>query len=126
MLAIGEGLAKNTKLQSLNMRGNRVKINGIKEFVRSCYQNSKLALKSVDFSQNQLCDQGGYLLCKGFKFLRCLETLSLRGNTLAEESGDILSLLVKENRSLLRVNLELNLIKPQILAEIDKQCRQNR
>ena len=37
-----------------------------------------------------------------------------------------MSLLVKENRSLLKVNLELNLIKPQILTEIDKQCKQNR
>ena len=52
--------------------------------------------------------------------------MNFRGNTLAEESGDILSLLVKENRSLLKVNLELNLIKPQILTEIDKQCKQNR
>ena len=60
------------------------------------------------------------------KFLNGLETLNFRGNTLAEESGDILSLLVKENRSLLKVNLELNLIKPQILTEIDKQCKQNR
>ena len=34
------------------MRGNRVKLNGIKELVRSCFQNSKLALKSVDLSQN--------------------------------------------------------------------------
>ena len=102
------------------MRGNRVKMNGIKEFVRSCFQNTKLALKHVDFSQNQLCDQGGYLLCKGLKFLNSLESLNFRGNTLAEESGDILSLLVKENRSLLKVNLELNLIKPQILTEIDK------
>ena len=37
-----------------------------------------------------------------------------------------MSLLVKENRSLLKVNLELNLIKPQILTEIDKQCKLNR
>lgn len=105
------------------MRGNRIKMNGIKEFVRSCFQNSKLALRNIDFSQNQLCDQGGYLLCKGLKFLKHLESCSFRGNTLAEESGDILSLLVKENRSLLRVNLELNLIKPQILQEIEKQCK---
>ena len=96
----------------LNMRGNRIKMNGIKEFVRSCFQNNKLALRNVDFSQNQLCDQGGYLLCKGLKFLKNLESCNFRGNTLAEESGDILSLLVKENRNLLRVNLELNLIKP--------------
>ena len=37
MLAIGEGLFKNCRLQVLNMRGNRVKMNGIKEFVRSCF-----------------------------------------------------------------------------------------
>lgn len=45
---------------------------------------------------------------------------------MAEESGDILSLLVKENRSLLKINLELNLIKPQVLSEIEKQCKQNK
>jgi len=112
MLALGEGLFKNTKLQVLNLRGNRVKMNGIKEFVRTCFQNGKLALKQIDFSQNQLCDQGGYLLCKGLKFISGLETLNFRGNTLSEESGDIVSLLVKENRSLLKVNLEMNLIKP--------------
>ena len=65
-------------------------------------------------------------MCKGLKFLKNLESCNFRGNTLAEESGDILSLLVKENRSLLKVNLELNLIKPQILQEIEKQCKQNR
>jgi hypothetical protein len=37
MLAIGEGLLKNNKLQSLNLRGNRIKMNGIKEFVRTCF-----------------------------------------------------------------------------------------
>jgi len=51
-------------------------------------------------------------LCKGLKFIKGLESLNFRGNTLAEESGDILSLLVKENRSLLKINLELNMIKP--------------
>lgn len=126
MLAIGEGLFKNNKLQQLNVRGNRIKLNGIKEFVRSCFQNSKLALKSIDFSQNQLCDESGYLLCKGLKFINGLETINFRSNTLAEESGDILSILVKENRSLLKINLELNLIKPQVLSEIEKQCKQNR
>ena len=60
------------------------------------------------------------------KFIDSLETINFRGNTLAEESGDILSLLVKENRSLVKVNLELNLIKPQVVQEIDKQCKLNR
>ncbi len=52
MLAIGEGLFKNNKLQTLNLRGNRIKMNGIKEFVRSCFQNNNLVLRNVDFSQN--------------------------------------------------------------------------
>lgn len=37
MLAIGEGLFKNTRLQVLNVRGNRVKLSGVKELVRSCF-----------------------------------------------------------------------------------------
>ena len=37
-----------------------------------------------------------------------------------------MSLLVKENRNLHKVNLELNLVKPQILQEIEKQCKVNR
>ena len=50
----------------------------------------------------------------------------MRGNTLAEETGDIISLLIKENRTVVKVNLEMNLIKPQVLTEIEKQCRLNR
>lgn len=52
MLAIGEGLFKNQKLQVLNLRANRIKINGIKELVRSCFQNAKLPLRQIDLSQN--------------------------------------------------------------------------
>ena len=63
------------------------------------------------------------MLCKGLKFITCLENINLRGNTLAEDSGDILSLLVKENRRLVKVNLDLNLIKPTVLTEIEKQCK---
>ena len=47
----------------------------------------------------------------------------MRSNSLAEEAGDILSLLVKENRSILRINLEMNLIRPCVIAEIEKQCK---
>ena len=57
------------------------------------------------------------MLCKGFKFIKGLESLNLRGNTLGDETAGILSLLVKENRTLTKVNIELNLIKPQIVAE---------
>ena len=111
MLAIGEGLFKNTRLQVLNVRGNRVKLNGVKELVRSCFQNSKLGIKSLDFSQNQMCDQAGYLLCKGLKFIKGLESLNLRANTLGEESAEIISLLVRENSNLTKVNIELNLVR---------------
>ena len=61
-LAIGEGLVKNIRLQTLNVRGNLIQINGIREIVRACYENNKLALRHVDFSSNDLCDQAGQLL----------------------------------------------------------------
>ena len=58
-LAIGEGLNKNTKLITLNLRGNQIKMNGVREIVKACYENSKLCLRHVDFSSNHLCDQAG-------------------------------------------------------------------
>lgn len=45
---------------------------------------------------------------------------------MADESADILSLLVKENRSLTKVNIELNLIRSSVVSEIEKQCKQNK
>lgn len=51
-LAIGEGLLKNTRLQTLNVRGNLIQLNGIREIVRACYENNKLVLKHLDFSSN--------------------------------------------------------------------------
>ena len=50
--AIGEGLVKNSKLQTLNVRGNLIQLNGIREIVRACYENNNLVLKHIDFSSN--------------------------------------------------------------------------
>ena len=83
MRCIGEGLSKNQKLQTLNLSRNRININYIREFVRSCYENSKLVLRNVDFSYNQICDQAGFLLAKGLKFVQSIESLNFKSNSMA-------------------------------------------
>ena len=112
MRCIGEGLAKNNRLQFLNLSRNRIKINCIKEFVRSCYENPKLALRHVDFSYNQIDDQAGFLLAKGLKFVKSIESLNFRSNSLSQEAGDIILFMVKENRNITLCNLDVNMIKP--------------
>lgn len=44
MTAIGEGLLKNTKLKSLGLRGNQMKLKDLTSFISSCRGNKKLAL----------------------------------------------------------------------------------
>ena len=126
MRCIGEGLAKNVRLQSLNLSRNRININCIKEFIRSCYENNRLSLRHIDFSYNQICDQAGFLLSKGLKFVKTLESLNFKSNSLAQEAGDIILFMVKENRNITKCVLDINMIKPQVVTEIEKQCKANK
>jgi Ran GTPase-activating protein (RanGAP) involved in mRNA processing and transport len=95
--AIGEGLLKNTKLESLSLRGNLMGLKHIGEFIDSCTLNKRIALRHIDFSSNSLCDEAGAQLAKCFKEMRSLETINLKNNCLENQSGDALLFLVKEN-----------------------------
>ena len=66
------------------------------------------------------------MLAKGLKFVKTIETLNFKGNSLANESGDILLFMVKENRNISRCTLDINMIKPQVVTEIEKQCKMNK
>jgi len=126
MLALGQGLHQNTRLQSLMLRGNKIQASGLCSFVSACYENPKLVIRNLDFGSNQLCDKTGYELARCFKALRTLESISLKDNNLANESSDALLYLVKENTNICKCNLELNLIKYISLVEIDKTCAKNK
>lgn len=125
-LAIGEGLVKNIRLQTLKVGNNLIQLNGIREIVRACYENSKLVLKHVDFQSNDLCDQAGQLLLKGFKFISTIESLNFRANSLGQESGDVLLFMTKENQMITKVVLDLNMVMPNTIAAIQARCKSNK
>jgi hypothetical protein len=43
-----------------------------------------------------------------------------------EEGGEALLMLVRENRSITKVTLEANLLRQDLLQEIESACKQNR
>lgn len=123
--AIGEGLAKNTKLESISLRSNLLGLKHITEFMDSCVNNKRLVLRHVDLSSNSLCDEAGIQLAKCFKELKFLETINLKNNCLGEQAGEALLYLVKEMPQITRCNVELNMTKFCQLTEIDRICKAN-
>ena len=126
MLAIGEGLLKNTRLQHLSLRGSQIHYKHLTEFINSCRENKRLGLRSIDLSSNSLCDLAGVQLAKCFKGLKHLETLNLKNNCFEQEAGDAFLYLVKENPQISKCNLEMNMVKFHQAAEIDKTCKLNK
>jgi Ran GTPase-activating protein (RanGAP) involved in mRNA processing and transport len=82
VLAIGEGLQKNNKLQTLNLRGNQINLSYLTEFITACVENKRLVLQSIDLSVNNICDNAGVRLAKCFKNLKTLNAINLKNNSL--------------------------------------------
>jgi len=95
--AIGEGLAKNTKLQSLSLRSNQITLKYLAEFILACKENKKLGLTHLDLSSNNLCDKAGVHIAKSLKGLQHLESINMKNNCFEAEAGDAFLFLVKEN-----------------------------
>ena len=55
-----------------------------------------------------------------------LEQVNLKDNCLGNESSDELLFLVKKQKALWRLNINLNMIKHVSLIEIEKQCKRNK
>ena len=55
-----------------------------------------------------------------------LQNLNLRNNTLGDEAGATLNESIKSNNRLIKINLELNIIKHKYLTEIENRLKQNR
>lgn len=96
------------------------------EFINACNENKRLALKHIDLSVNNICDEGGVKLAKCFKNLKNLESINLKNNSLEWESSDAYLYLVKENHTIFKCNLELNMIKYLQVIEIEKTCKNNK
>jgi hypothetical protein len=110
----------------LSLRGNQITLKHLSEFINSCKENKRLALRTIDLSSNSLCDQAGVQLAKCFKGLRHLETLNFKNNCFEQEAGDAFLYLVKENHQISKCNLEMNMVKFNLNVEIDKTCRLNK
>jgi len=126
VLAIGEGLQKNTKLTSLNLKGNQITFGGLTELINAFYENRRLSLKHLDLSVNSICDEAGVELSRCLTNLKKLETINLKNNSLGFDSSDSLLFLVKENHTICKCNVELNMIKYASIVEIEKTCKQNK
>ena len=56
MNALGKGLATNEKLQQLYLKNNKFEEDGLEELIKSFSENSNLALRQLEFSQNRIND----------------------------------------------------------------------
>ena len=52
--------------------------------------------------------------------------MNFRANALAQESGDVLLFMTKENQNIQKCILDLNMVMPHIVEAIQAQCKANK
>lgn len=80
------------KLTKLILRGNKLCLDGAKEFSTKIIKlNHKMKLSHLDLRNTKLGDKGGALLIEKLSQLRKLEYINLSDNQLSTNSGQALS-----------------------------------
>lgn len=119
-------MQQNKNLETLVLRGNDISGSQLADICSSLLSNRQIPLKSLDLSRNQLCDRAAVLLSNCLKEVTSLESLHLMGNLIENEGGEALLLLIRENKSITKVTLEANLLRQDLLQQIEVACKQNK
>jgi len=125
--AVFEGLIKNTKLTTISLNKNRIHANGVQKLIEGPLGREG-QLKHLDLSKNDIGDEGMNSILLSIKSSSpChLQTLKLQECNLSDSSCRALTLLAKEETSLLRIELEGNIVNHKLTQEISNLCTGNR
>jgi hypothetical protein len=111
----------------LNLSKNRINHKGTDKFGEYVFgPHSKL--KHLDISRNDIGDIGCKNIVQGLTLNKntSLEFLGLKETNISDDSGQELTHLIKSDKSLLKVDLEGNIINHKFIADIQHFCQLNR
>ncbi|KAL0483244.1 ubiquitin conjugating enzyme E2 [Acrasis kona] len=125
MDTIGFALAQpSCKLETLLLRGNKIKKNAIKALSSALEVNNTVS--NLDLSGNQLGVQGANLIMNMLHHNKCITDLNLYGNMIEIEGAIFISSALSEkNKSIKHLDMGLNNIKARGAYQISQMLKKN-
>ncbi|KAL4438907.1 hypothetical protein ABPG74_016627 [Tetrahymena malaccensis] len=127
--SIATGLSRNSSLKTLNLSKNFVKDEGAEMIAQSMKYDPNLItnrrLKVLDLSKCAIEDYGGQVLSDAFKSHQGIIEVSLCHNLLGDASGFSMIDLARNNQKIIKLDLDMNLIRLDYLQEIKRLIDMN-
>ncbi|EAS00696.2 hypothetical protein TTHERM_00794220 (macronuclear) [Tetrahymena thermophila SB210] len=127
--SIATGLSRNNSLKSLILSKNFIKDQGAEMIAQSMKYDPNLItnrrLKMLDLSKCAIEDYGGQVLSDAFKSHQGIIEISLCHNLLGDASGFSLIDLARNNQKIIKLDLDMNLIRLDYMQEIQRLIDMN-
>ncbi|KAL4488357.1 hypothetical protein ABPG72_019207 [Tetrahymena utriculariae] len=127
--SIATGLSRNSSLKSLNLSKNFIKDSGAEMIAQSMKYDPNLitnrSLKVLDLSKCAIEDYRGQVLSDAFKYHQGIIEVSLCHNLLGDASGFSLIDLARNNQKIIKLDLDMNLIRLDYMQEIQRLISMN-
>lgn len=124
---MGKGLRGNRNLQVFILKGNPIQ-GAIREIASSFLQNKKaLCIKELDLSKCSI--ECSHVTREFLEMIKSpyttIKTLSLRDNFIKTKSAEWIKDALKENKTITKIHIDYNPIKPNCLKQIMTLCKRN-
>jgi hypothetical protein len=120
---LGECIAVNETLKTINISGNDITDVGFRSYVDLFKSNN--TIENFDCSCNFITDYSGKDFIKSLFYNQSLKNLNLYDNQLHDETGNLIIEILEVNKCLVHINLNFNRIQVRIIEEINKTLNQN-
>ena len=120
---LGECLALNETLKTVNISGNEIDDKGFKSYINLFKTNS--SIEYFDCSNNFITDYTGRDFAISLKNNITLKSINLYDNQLHDEIGKLFIELLDINKTLIYINLNYNRIQVKTMEELNKILKIN-
>ena len=121
--ALGECIALNETLKTVNISGNEIGDKGFKSFVNLFKNNN--SIENFDCSNNFITDTTGREFVKSLINNHSLKYINLYDNQLHDEIGNLFIEILDTNKSLVHINLNYNRIQVKTIEDLNKILKIN-
>ena len=121
--ALGECLAANETLKTVNISDNEITDKGFKSFINLFKAN--ISIENFDCSNNFITDISGKEFVNILKNNISLKYINLYDNQLHDEIGNLFLEMLDINKTLVHINLNYNRVQVKTIEELNKKLKIN-
>lgn len=123
MPKICEGMARNIKINKLNLSKNGISDSSAGFLAEVLKKNSHLV--ALDLSYNLIKNKGGLEIVTALKYNSTIENINFTENSLKDEAGRVLAEITRFKPNLLKIDLTMNPMNLKYVKEIKENLNRN-